>query len=121
MSKIIYHVDDDADIREAVQAILEGEGYKVTGFSSGEELLSNFSTTEKPDVVILDVIMEETDTGLKTFTALQKDNPQLKMIMLTSLGEMVRNYFEQYSEYITIIEKPIEPALLVSTVKNLLA
>lgn len=54
--KSIYIADDDDNIREAIKAFLENEGYAVSAFSDGDLLLARF--IEAPcDMVILDVMM----------------------------------------------------------------
>lgn len=68
MEKILI-VEDDADIREGVRILLEGEGYSVSEAENGRkgvELLK-----EEPDLVILDVMMPGM-SGLKTCEEIRK-------------------------------------------------
>ena len=52
----ILVVDDEPHVREAVQRVLEREGYQVTTVADGETALDLISQ-QKPDVVLLDIIM----------------------------------------------------------------
>ena len=54
----IYVVDDSADNRFLLQALLEGEGYQVTALESGPQMLSGIAE-QLPDLVLLDVMMPE--------------------------------------------------------------
>ena len=54
--KVIYVADDDNYIREALKTFLEGAGYTVHDFETGDALLAAFSV-KQPDLVILDVMM----------------------------------------------------------------
>ena len=59
---VILYIDDDPDYREVVRTILEGSGYEVVEAGTGEEGLQVFQS-RKPDLIIVDLMMEEVDTG----------------------------------------------------------
>ncbi len=60
MKKTIYVIDDEKDIRDILKVNLEGEGYNVTCFSSADNAKKGLDA-EKPDLIILDVMMEGKD------------------------------------------------------------
>ncbi|HNX24560.1 MAG TPA: response regulator transcription factor [Spirochaetota bacterium] len=60
MKKTIFVIDDEKDIREILKINLISEGYDVTAFSSAAEAKKGFES-EKPDLIILDVMMEDKD------------------------------------------------------------
>jgi len=64
--KRILVVEDEHDIRELVRYNLEREGYAVSEAESGEEGL-NLVRRDDPDLVVLDLMLPETD-GLPTRT-----------------------------------------------------
>ena len=68
MEKILI-VEDDADIREGVRILLEGEGYSVSEAEHGRKGLELLK--EEPDLVILDVMMPGM-SGLKTCEEIRK-------------------------------------------------
>lgn len=68
MEKILI-IEDDADIREGVRILLEGEGYSVSEAESGRKGLELLK--EEPDLVILDVMMPGM-SGLKTCEEIRK-------------------------------------------------
>lgn len=53
----ILLVDDDPDIRDALSALLEEEGYRVVTATNGEEALERMSDSQPPCIVILDLMM----------------------------------------------------------------
>jgi len=58
----ILVVDDDDDIRDALQDVLESEGYKTLGAANGREALDLLHTsTDRPSLVLLDLMMPEMD------------------------------------------------------------
>ena len=117
MGITIFHVDDDEDIRFAVESILTKENYTVKSYKSTDDLFENVGNA-KPDLIILDVMVEECDSGLKTYDNLKQAYPNIPTMLLTSLGEMVRPYFENNDELVWILEKPVEPQKLISSIKS---
>ena len=94
MAPRIAHVDDDADIRESVQRILTKNGYDVDSYLSMQEFIDSLEDENKrPDLAILDVMVESMDSGLTTYAAIHKRFPKIQAIFLTSLGDMIRPYF----------------------------
>jgi two-component system OmpR family response regulator len=63
----ILVVDDDPDIRTVLTALLESKGYQVVTASDGREGLDTLKA-EKPDLMILDLLMSEMDG----FTVMKK-------------------------------------------------
>ena len=62
-------------------------------------------------------MVEEIDSGLIYYQKLQKIQPPIPIIFLTSLGGEIKTYFEMYEKTVEIIEKPVEPEKLLSAVK----
>jgi DNA-binding NtrC family response regulator len=120
MAPRIAHVDDDSDIREAVERILCKNGYEVDSYLTMQEFIDSLEDEAKrPDLAILDVMVESMDSGLTTYANIHKRFPQIQAIFLTSLGDMIRPYFEDGShEWVCIMEKPVEPVSLLATINE---
>ena len=82
-------VDDNPDIITIIKTILEGKGYNVISASSGQELL-NLLKNQKPDLIILDIMMPEMD-GLEVLTKLKgvTDTTSIPVILLTAKVQYV--------------------------------
>ncbi|NLT51290.1 MAG: response regulator transcription factor [Ignavibacteria bacterium] len=88
MQKKILLVDDEQDIIEFLQFNLEQNGYKVISANDGEEALKRLN--EKPDLVILDVMMPRMN-GYQVFSKIRsvKEYEKLPIIFLTAkTGEL---------------------------------
>ena len=120
MALRIAHVDDDADIREAVESILRKNGYEVDSYLTMQDFINSLeNSTKQPDLAILDVMVESMDSGLTTYAQIHKRYPKIQTIFLTSLGDMIRPYFEDGShEWVCIMEKPVEPISLLATIND---
>lgn len=81
MTKIIYFADDEKNIRDLVVPFLEHDGFTVRAFETGDLLLEAYKN-QKPDLVILDIMMPGTN-GLDVMKSIrQYDN--VPIIMLTA-------------------------------------
>lgn len=132
-SKILI-VDDDPDIVESMRIVLENQGYSVISASSAEEG-SEKVVSERPNLIILDVMMPEGTEGFHFVWKLrQEKDPELRdlpILVVTAIHgtTKLRLYPDQEDasygpgEYLPVqgfVDKPIQPADLVAKVKALL-
>ncbi len=121
MAKILV-VDDDPDVVEACQIVLEANQHTVlTAFNraDGMEKLKS----QNPDLMILDVMMEQPDDGLKLAQEIRRDGMDIPIIMLTSVSKVVGMEFGKDDDLVPVnefFEKPIKPSILVDKVNELL-
>jgi len=114
----ILLVDDDPDFVEATKAVLESRPYEIITALSGEEGLQK-ARAEKPDLVLLDIIMPGVD-GFQVCQQLKKD-PQLAkipVIMITSFSERYMETSLAVSQGLSLeaedfIDKPVAPTELL--------
>jgi len=126
MAKKILLVDDDPDFVEAVSLILKSKKFDVVTAYNGIEGL-NKVTSEKPDLIVLDVMMPEKD-GYAVCKEL-KSNPQLRhipVLLLTAVASHVptTRYTQEMgleTEADDYLDKPVEPNVLVKRIESLLS
>ena len=121
MARILV-VDDDPDIVEATQLFLTKEGHQVEGAYSREDGLRKVDSFH-PDLLILDVIMEQPDDGFTMAQELRRAGNQVPILMLTSVESVSGLTFGRDAEMVPVDDfqtKPIEPAKLVEKVNHLL-
>jgi CheY-like chemotaxis protein len=122
--KRILLVDDDPDFVEMNRAILAEGGYEVMTAYSGSQCL-RLAAAEKPDLVILDMIMEGRTAGLDVSRALRESEATsaIPLIMITSVHETVPVRVEPDPAWLPVdlfLEKPVDPVLLLETVAGIL-
>ena len=83
----ILVVDDEPSIRKYLQTLLEVDGFDVEAVSSGKEAINRVSKGERPDFIILDVLMPEMG-GLDTLQELMQMDRNLNVIMLSCSNEV---------------------------------
>jgi len=120
MKKILI-ADDHSEVVELVRVTLERGDYEIVDASNGKEALKRVRL-EKPDLVLLDVMMPKMD-GFEVCRKLKKD-PQTKeipIIMLTAKAQEVEKEKGREvgaSDYIT---KPFSPSALLIKIEEILA
>ena len=122
--KLILLVDDDVDLVDINKTVLERNGFNVITAYTGEDGLKK-ANEAKPNLIVLDVMMETGSDGFNTAKALKKsDNTKdIPIIMLTSVNETVPFNFEPDEENLPVerfLEKPLDPEKLKSEVQELL-
>jgi two-component system, NtrC family, response regulator AtoC len=82
-------VDDEPSIRKVLQTLLEVDGYRVTTVATGKEALERVgaSAANRPDLIILDVLMPEMD-GIETLRQLMQLDRTLSVVMLSCSNEV---------------------------------
>lgn len=83
----ILVVDDEPSIRKYLQTLLEVEGFDVETVASGREALEKVNKGERPDFIILDVLMPDKN-GLETLKELIQMDRTLNVIMLSCSNEV---------------------------------
>ena len=112
-------IDDDPDIVEATSILLVSRGYSVVTASNVEDgrLLVE---KERPDLIILDVMMDEPDDGFYLANKLRKNGIDTPIVLLTSVSKATGLNFSD-SDTLPVqgfLEKPVKPALLIETIEK---
>ncbi|MEX1298598.1 MAG: response regulator [Desulfotignum sp.] len=125
----ILVVDDDKDIRDSLKIILEKNGYTVRLASNGKDALQKLSE-QKPDLMILDVMMSTDTEGFDLAYALKNrpDFENLPVIIITSFMDKVRNEGPDQFQHIMgetwpvkwLFEKPIDSDRLIKKIAGVL-
>lgn len=120
----ILVVDDDPDFVEIMRTILESNDYQVVTASNGRQALSQVKA-ERPDLMILDIMMSTVLDGLDVSEQLAKD-PDAKfmpVIMVSSIAETPYAHvfpMEQQPHMDAWLSKPVDPKALLNKVADLL-
>ena len=122
MAKILI-VDDDADITLAIELFLKRERHEVQ-IASDRDAGMKAVDTGHPDLIILDVMMEEPDDGIAMAQQLRRQGCRTPILMLTSVGKVTGFAYAEDRDLVPVdafCEKPIRPEALLGKVNELLA
>jgi CheY-like chemotaxis protein len=126
--KQILIVDDDPDQRLTVRLPLEAAGYTVheaTNFDEGLVAAKQL----KPDLIILDVMMDSATAGFQLALSMHSPDPDSEfkefrntpIIMLTAIHSTTSLRFGPDEYYLPVndfLDKPVNPDLLLATVRK---
>ncbi|HEN21411.1 MAG TPA: response regulator [Desulfobacteraceae bacterium] len=125
-TKKILIVDDDKDYADALTIVLENNGYQVKHASSigeGHEAIEK----ERPDLIILDVMMEKFTDGFDFLRILKEDEnlKNIPVLMVTAVTEKTGFKFSpetdgEYCPADDFVSKPIPVSALLSRVNKLI-
>jgi CheY-like chemotaxis protein len=98
-TKKILLVDDDVDLLEQNKILIESKGYKVITAENSKEALELFKT-QKPDAAVIDLIMEEHDSGFILCYKIKKDErgKNIPVFILTSATYVTGFKFDASTE-----------------------
>lgn len=128
-------VEDDADMAETIRVILESKDYQVISAASKDEGLEKVRT-ERPALILLDIMMPEGTEGFHFVWELRRDPDaevrDIPIIVVSALHETTNLRFYpdqsddtyQAGEYLPVqdfVDKPLDPADLLSRVERLLS
>jgi len=125
----ILVIDDDPDLVQVIRLTLEASGFQVFSAASGTEGLEQIKEI-KPDLIVLDVMMDYTTEGFQVSLALRSPDPTSKyapyrdipILMLTAIHTTTPLRFKPEEDYLPVddfVEKPL-PGDLVKKVEELL-
>lgn len=114
----IYVVDDEPAVRDALSVVLELEGYKVTGFESGDAFLEA-AASHPPACVFLDVHMPGR-SGLDILKALNADHYPVPIFIISGQGDIPMAVTAIKFGAFDFIEKPFDADLIISRVREAL-
>ena len=126
MAKILL-VDDDTELLESTTALLDAKGYTVATAVNGETGFAK-ARQEKPDLILLDVMMTTDREGFEIAQKLKADETtrHVPVIIMTGIRKAKHLPFsfepdEDWLPVKAVLEKPLRPEVLLKAVADALA
>jgi DNA-binding response OmpR family regulator len=115
---VILCIDDDKDILDTLRIVLQENGYIMDDALSAEEGLKVYQEVQ-PDLIIVDLMMEEVDAGRNFVKELKIINNQAPVYMLSSVGNALTENINYAELGLTgVFQKPIDFDTLLTTLKT---
>ena len=114
---VVLYVEDDADYQDMVREILEAADFEMVAACSAEEGIRAWDS-EKPDLVIVDLMMEEVDAGTSLITDLRARGCDVPIYMLSSVGDDLAMSMDYGALGLAgVFQKPIDGRSLITILK----
>ncbi|MDB5262430.1 MAG: response regulator [Adhaeribacter sp.] len=119
MKKRILIVDDSFYMRTMLKNMLTDAGYEVVGEAPNGQTALQMAKETNPDLITLDVILPD-NTGLDVLKGIRKDQPEMKVIIVSAVGQEV--IVTEAIEYgaLAYIVKPFSEDKVLEVVGNAL-
>ena len=115
---VILCIDDDKDILDTLRIVLQENGYIMDEALSAEEGLKVYQDVQ-PDLIIVDLMMEEVDAGRNFVKELKIINNQAPVYMLSSVGNALTENINYAELGLTgVFQKPIDFDTLLTTLET---
>ena len=115
----IYVVDDDEAVRDSLQWLLEGKGYRVHCFASSESFLSSFDPNEVA-CLFVDIRMQGM-SGLELQDKLIERQSPLPIVFITAHGDVPMAVETMKKGALDFIQKPFDENQLIALVEKMQA
>lgn len=113
-SPTVYLIEDDADLRESLAALLEVSGYSPRCFASAEDFLAK-GLNERPACAVVDLRLPGM-SGLDLQKKLHDEQPHLPVIVVTGHGDVATARTALRTGALDFLEKPVQPKELMDAV-----
>jgi CheY-like chemotaxis protein len=126
MKRKVLVIDDDLDVQESMRIVLEKEGLEVLCAEDGAKGFS-IAKAQRPDLILLDVIMNSQDEGFQTAYKFRADDElkDIPLVMITSVSKVTGFQFDKdkdqdFLPVSEFIEKPVSLQKLIDLVRKYL-
>ena len=118
----ILVVDDDEDTLSLITMMIESAGYDVIGVGSGDACMDMLLEI-RPDLIIMDIMMETLTEGFDVGYEIKHDHrySSIPLMLVSAIDKQAGFPVDIDSiEAESFMEKPLEPELLLKTIKDLM-
>ena len=113
---VVFIIDDDRAIREALQSLLRSVGFRVELFDSASGFMES-PLPDAPSCIILDIRLPRL-SGLDFQTELAKAGLDLPIIFVTGHGDIPMSVRAMKAGAVDFLTKPVDPVILRAKVSN---
>ena len=111
---VILCIDDDDDILFFLRTVLEAKGYRVLTAGTAEEGLRLFKTST-PDLLIVDLMMEEVDAGTRLVKEVKLLGSAVPIYLLSSVGDNLSMSADYTALGLSgVLQKPVDEQQLLA-------
>jgi two-component system cell cycle response regulator len=115
---VILCIDDDPDLLFSLRVVLEANNYIVATAETADAGIKAYRES-KPDILIVDLMMEEIDTGLGLIKEIQSLGNKAPLYLLSSTGDYLQGVTDLSGLGVTgVFQKPLSPDFLLSLLQR---
>ncbi len=115
--KTILYVDDDPDFLDTMRLLLEANGYRMIAAQTAEEGLKAVRE-HRPDLIIVDLMMEEIDSGASLVRRIRALGVTVPIYLLTAIGDQMSAAIDVHDLGLAgVFQKPVDHTALLDALR----
>jgi FixJ family two-component response regulator len=118
LTPIVFVVDDDLSIREALDALIRSAGWEAETYASARDFLAR-PPVAGPSCLVLDVSLPDLN-GLELQTFIAPDRRSLPIIFITGYGDIPMSVRAMKAGAVEFLAKPFDDGILLHAIENAL-
>jgi FixJ family two-component response regulator len=118
LTPIVFVVDDDLSIREALDALIRSAGWEAETYASARDFLAR-PPVAGPSCLVLDVSLPDLN-GLELQTFIAPDRRSLPIIFITGYGDIPMSVRAMKAGAVEFLAKPFDDGILLGAIENAL-
>jgi CheY-like chemotaxis protein len=116
---VILTIDDDPEIIDAIAEVIEDNNHTMLAAYSAKEGLALYKK-HNPDLIFVDMMMEEVDSGIKFFNELKLLASKTPVILISGVGDGLCNVADcSQLGFKGVLQKPFKPEQIINFIKKL--
>ncbi len=116
-ARTVLCVDDDQDFLDSMKVLIEGGGYTFEAAKNARDGLKKYNES-KPDIVLVDLMMEDIDSGISLVNDIRALGAAPPIYMLSSVGDNLQDSTDCAQLGLSgVLQKPIKPNVLSAILK----
>jgi FixJ family two-component response regulator len=112
---MVFVVDDDLSMREALESLVEAAGWRVQAFASGEEFLRHIEL-RRPSCLLLDYTLPDLN-GLQIQQRISTERPDMSIIFITGNGNVPMTVKAMRAGAVEFLTKPFKSQELLGAIE----
>jgi FixJ family two-component response regulator len=116
---VVFVVDDDASVREALQRLVRSAGLRVEAFASAEEFLQR-GRPDEPSCLVLDVRLPDL-SGLDLQRRMVDTNNQMPIVFITGHGDIPTTVRAMKAGAVEFLTKPLVEGDVLASIRDAIA
>lgn len=117
VSGLVYLVEDDDAVRDALSLVLRTAGHEVRAFASAEDLLEGLAPSDRPEVCVVDVRLPKL-SGLELQQRLVAEETGIPIILITGHGDVAMATQALKAGALDFIQKPVDRKVLLAGIEQ---
>jgi FixJ family two-component response regulator len=119
VAELVFVVDDNASLREALDALLRSAGFQVRSFATPAEFLAQ-PAEDAPSCLVLDIELPGTN-GLDLQQSLAESRPDMPVVVMTGHGDVPRSVRAMKAGAVEFLTKPFSDTELLAGIERALS